>query len=127
MSAAVAAHLMLHLGDELLDCPAAPVLALPAVGEQGGDCKQPDDVGQVVVAASIAVLGVRADEPAVQEEASRVGRNQGSSALSSAQRASAATQFAARMATSIVDAQLGPSSTGFARIQEVSWAPSSSR
>ena len=56
-----------------------------------------------------------------------MGWNQGSSALSSAQRASAATQFAARIATSIVHAQLGPSSTGFARIQDVSCAPSSSR
>ncbi len=67
--AAVAAHLMLHLGDELPDCPAAPGLALPPVGEQSGDGKQPDDVGEVVVAASTAVLEVRADEPAVEEEA----------------------------------------------------------
>ena len=40
--------------------------------------------------------------------------------------ASAASQLAARIATSIVHAQLGPRSIGLAAIQSRSWAPSSS-
>ena len=81
-----------------------------------------------MVAASLAVLGMRADEAAVQEQALESPVEPGSPrGASSAQRASAATQFAARMATSIVHAQLAPSSTGLAAIQESSWAPSSSR
>ena len=44
-----------------------------------------------------------------------VGRTRARRRRPRAQSASAATQFAARIATSIVQAQLGPSSTGFAR------------
>ena len=56
---------------------------------------------------------------------SSVRPNHGSAAAS-AESASAATQFAARIATSIVVVQLTPSSTGLASIQLSSWAPTSS-
>jgi hypothetical protein len=53
--------------------------------------------------------------------------SQGSSRTCSAATASAATQLAALIATSIVQAQFAPRSTGLAAIQSESCAPSSSR
>ncbi len=52
--------------------------------------------------------------------------SQSGSSPAAAQSASAATQLAARIATSIVQTQLAPISTGLAAIQCVSCAPSSS-
>ena len=49
-----------------------------------------------------------------QQAGQGAASNQGSGAAASATSASVATQFAARMATSIVQAQLAPSSTGLA-------------
>ncbi len=51
----------------------------------------------------------------------------GRPAAASAHIASVATQLAPRIATSIVQAQFGPNSTGLAAIHESSCAPISSR
>ena len=55
------------------------------------------------------------------------GSSHSEPAAASAHSASAAIQFAARMATSMVQAQLAPNSTGLEAIQSASWAPISSR
>ena len=119
---------MLHLRDELAGRPLRPVAALAAAEEERRDREQADDVGEVVVAARLAPLEMRADEPAVQQEAVERALEPGLGGACSAASASAATQFAARIATSIVASPVRtPSSTGLAAIQLSSWAPSSSR
>ena len=68
-----------------------------------------------MVAADLAVLEMRADEAPVQEQRSRAPRRATAHGAAASQHiTSAATQFAARIATSIVHAQFGPNSTGFA-------------
>ena len=47
--AAVAAYLVLHLGDQLAARPAPPRLALAPAREERRDDEQADDVGEVVV------------------------------------------------------------------------------
>ncbi len=66
---AVLAHLMLELRDELAGRPFRPLAAFPAAGEERGDREQADDVGEVVVAASLAPFQMRAHEAAVEQEA----------------------------------------------------------
>jgi hypothetical protein len=94
--------------------------------EQRGTGQQPDDVGEVVVAAHLAQLEVVADEAPVQQQARGPARATARGGVVG-HSASAATQLAARIATSIVHAQLAPNSTGLRAIQSLSWAPISSR
>ncbi len=82
---------------------------------EAATAQQPDDVGQVVVAANAAVLGVRADEPAVQEEAFERGLEPGLARRCPPRREPAlrpSSPPGSRRPS--CDAQLGPSSTGFA-------------
>ena len=68
MVAPVRADLVAHLAFELIDRPRRPAAPLAGRGEQGGDGQQADDVGQVVVAADLPPLQVRADEAPVCQQ-----------------------------------------------------------
>ena len=63
---AVLANLMLELRDELAGRPLRPLAAFLAAGEERSDREQSDDIGEVVVAASLAPFQMRAHEAAVE-------------------------------------------------------------